>query len=923
MKINFLTMVILVIVFTMFCPAVQVFAQSTGTISGKVVDKSNNDALIGANVIVEGTTLGAATDIDGFYTIKNLKPGSYKLRFSFISYQSLTVENVIVKANENTAVNVSLSTDVTTLKEVIITAEALKTTEASVLKIQKTAENIVDGISAELISKNNSSNGVDILKKMTGVTISEGKYAFIRGIGDRYNSTLLNGSTLPSTDPEKKSFSYDIFPASLIENVITAKTFTPDEPGDFSGGLVQIKTIEFPTDFIFNISTSGAFNSMTTGEKFLTYSGGSKDFLGYDDGTRAMPSMITAMKVVRGNYPDSALNVFTGLFKNNWSPYSVNAPMDGSFKIDIGDKYELGSSSVFGFVGSLTYSNSGKSERLQKSFYDFSGPRYLYDGTSNTRSVNLGALLNLSFKFANKNKISFKNIYNQDADDITTFYKGDYRYSDQYREITSFDYISRSLLSDQLIGEHEIGMFNGLIFKWNLSYAESKRNEPDARRYVYARSISDPSESLRFQLDPSGNTRYYGDLKDQNYNVNLDFIFKLFNDPELPKIKVGLAYNKKDRNFSARSFGFRNIPGGNYLHEDSVLRSPVYQIFQPENIGNRFIQVQEVTKLSDSYLSNQKIKAGYFIFDATVFNRFRIVAGARFENSTQELNTIDLRDQPVNVKNTYKDILPSINLTYLLNDRINIRTAFSITLARPEFREMAPFSYFDFIANELVQGNPLLQRALINNYDVRFEIYPGPGELAALSFFYKRFKSPIEETVQASANEPIRSFVNADMATNYGLEIELRKSLTFISPIFEHLSFIGNAALINSRVQISNNVYQQSERALQGQAPYIFNLGLYYDNYHLGLNTSLTYNKVGQRISKVGTKDLGNTLEKPVDLIDFTISKTAFEFLTFRFSVKDILNQDRIQIQQAPYGDKVTSREIRGRNISFGVTYKL
>ena len=354
-----------------------------------------------------------------------------------------------------------------------------------------------------------------------------------------------------------------------------------------------------------------------------------------------------------------------------------------------------------------------------------------------------------------------------------------------------------------------------------------------------------------------------------------------------------------------------------------MLHGSVYEIFQPENIGGKFIQVQEITKLSDSYLSNQKVNSAYVMFDALAFTKLRVVAGARYENSQQVLSTIDLSDQPVEVKNVYNDILPSINLTYLLDDKINIRTAFSITLARPEFREMAPFSYYDFIANELVQGNPALQRTLINNYDVRFEIYPDPGELVALSFFYKKFKNPVEQTIQASANEPIRSFANADKATNYGIEIELRKSLSFISSFFDHLSFIGNATLIKSNVQLNNTGFQQSERALQGQAPYIFNLGLYYDDYDNGFNTSLTYNKVGQRIQKVGTKELGNTLENPVDLIDFSVSKTVFDFLTLKFSVRDFLNQDRIQIQQAPYGDRITQREITGRNVSFGITYKL
>ena len=904
------------------------YSQETGSISGKITDKSNNEELIGANVLVLSTTTGASTDIDGNYSIKNLEPGTYSIKVSYVSYKSTTVQQITVKVGQEVKIDIALEPASTELGEVVVTAEALKNTEANVLKIQKKSSNIVDGVSEELIKKNNSSNGTDILKRMTGVTISEGKYAFIRGVSDRYNNTMLNGAELPSTDPEKKSFSYDIFPASLIENVITAKTFTPDKPADFSGGLVQINTIEFPSNILFNISAGGAFDTKTTGKSFLTYGGGSKDFLGYDDGTRSLPSTITDLAVNKTNYPGTEINQVTESFKNDWNTHSVNAPFNGSFKIDIGNKYNITDESVFGFIGSLTYSNSGETKGLEKSFYDFSGARYSYKGSSYNRNVNLGALLNFSYKIGELNKISFKNIFNQSADDNTTYYEGAYRYADQNRKITSLDYVSRSLISNQLIGEHEIGWFNGFGIDWNISYSKSKRNEPDARRYVYYQDIFEPTDPYRFLMNESVDTRYYGDLKDENLGGSLDFTLKLFTDPLLPKIKFGGAYSKKDRDFDARSFGFTNVNGAannDYAREDSVLQLPVEDIFVSENIGNKFIQVYENTKKSDSYISNQKIGAVYAMFDATIGEKFRIVSGIRYENSTQEINTYDLEDQLVNVKDIYEDILPSVNLTYRLNDLVNIRSAFSTTLARPEFREMAPFSYFDFVANELVQGNPDLKRTLINNYDLRFELFPGANELLAISFFYKEFKNPIEQTLQAAANEPIRSYTNADKATNYGVEIELRKSLAFISSLLDNFSFIGNASAIKSKVEISDNAYQQSERALQGQAPYIMNFGLYYDDFDLGLNAAINYNKVGQRIIKVGTVELGNVLEQPVDLIDFSISKSLFESFTIKFAIKDLLNQERIQIQQAPapYGDKVVEREIVGKNISFSISYKL
>ncbi|MFA6541634.1 MAG: TonB-dependent receptor [Bacteroidota bacterium] len=894
----------------------------TGSISGTVTDKSNNEVLIGANVLLIGTSVGASTDIDGHFEIKNLAPGTYTLRFSFVSYQNLLVENIIVKPGDATVINASLTTSTTELQEVVITAEVLKNSEASVLKIQKNSDNIVDGVSAELISKNSSTDGTDVLKRMTGVTISEGKFVYVRGVSDRYNNTLLNGASLPSTDPEKKSFSYDLFPASLIEDIITAKTFTPDKPADFSGGLVQISTIEFPSNFILDISTSSSYNSNTTGKNFFAYSGGRKDYLGFDDGTRGLPGTITATRIARGNFSDNQLAEITKSFNKDWTTFSYKAPFNGSLKINLGNKIDF-DENTFGYIGSLTYSNGVETKGFEKNFYDFSGARYNYVGNIYTHSVTWGGLFNASYKFGGTNKISFKNVYNQNADDVTTQYNGEYRYTDQYREINSLNYVSRTLMSNQLIGEHRIDLFSGLNWNWNLSYSRSKRDEPDTRRYMYARGLDDPTQPLRFQLDQSLVTRYYGNLTDHNYNVSTDFTFKFFDDPAFPKMKTGYLFDKKDRVFDARSFGFKNIAGGNFAHEDSVLQGPIDNIFDPENITTKFIQVTELTKPSDSYGSKQTINAGYVMFDMMLFNTIKIVTGARLENSRQNLNAIDLLGDTINVDDNYNDVLPSVNLTYLFNDWINVRGAYSITLSRPEFRELAPFSYFDFINNELIEGNPNLKRTLVNNYDFRVELYPSPGELAAVSFFYKKFRDPIEEVLQASANEPIRSFENASSASNYGLEIELRKNFLFISEALQNVSFVGNASLIKSKVEFTAGGFQEKERALQGQPPYIFNVGLYYDDADAGFNSSVTYNKVGEKIAKVGSKDLGNILEMPVDLVDVSLSQRIFEYFTMKFSVKDIFNHDRIQIQQSPLGDKTAELERTGRTFSLGISYKL
>jgi outer membrane receptor protein involved in Fe transport len=675
------------------------------------------------------------------------------------------------------------------------------------------------------------------------------------------------------------------------------------------------------------VNTTAGYNSNSTFNSFTTYSGSKTDFLGFDDGTRDIPGNINDTRVVRGNYSTDELQNIGLSFKNNWNTSSKNAPINGSMKITLGDKFALGDDNLFGYIASYDYSSTSVISDRQKNFYDFDGARYLYSGVGNVNSVMMSGLLNLSFKFSGSNKISFKNVFNQNSDDETTIYNGDYRYADQYREITSLRFVSRTLNSHQLVGEHFFNLMNGFTWDWGVSYSRSLRNEPDARRYVYFRGLDDPNDPLVFLLDQSLTTRFYSDLEDNDYNFTTNFSIKPFVDPTLPKFSFGALYNKKDRNFDARIFGFRNnfLPGYNF-NKDSILALSVDRIFQPENISPGFITINEITKPSDNYTSFQKVGAGYAMFDTNILNSFRLVAGARYEYSEQNMNSATITNEPVLVNDYYRDWLPSINLTYLLNETIDIRFAFTKTLARPEFREKAPFQYFDFVANELVEGNPDLKRALITNYDLRFEMFPGAGELLAVSFFYKRFNNPIELIlIASSSNEPIRSYQNAQSADNIGAELELRKNLGFVGNVFTNFSLVTNISVISSEIKLNDvdNGFQENNRPLQGQAPYIFNIGLYYDNFESGWNATAAYNKVGARISKVGYADLGDIVEQPVDLIDLSVSKRIFEYFTVKLSAMDILNQNKNFIQRTPDGDKISESYNNGRTFKIGINYQL
>lgn len=899
--------------------------QAKGSISGRITDKSNNEVLIGANIILTGTNLGASSDIDGLYFIKNIPPGNYTLKASYVSYQTIVIEDIRISPGQDFKLDISLIPISTELEEVVITAEAIRGSEAGLLKTQRNSLNIVDGISGEIIKKNNSSTGIDVLKSMTGVTISEGKFAVIRGIGDRYNNTMLNGANLPSTDPEKKSFSYDIFPASLIENVLTAKTATPDKPADFSGGLVQIQTLEFPQKFFFDFNLSTSFDRENNLADFIGYSGGKKDFLGMDDGVRQIPASIGNLKLTP-NLPDSVLSYYGKSFANNWGLRKDKSPLNGNFKFSIGDKYEFDDAGLIGIVASGSYSNSFDIKNVQRNSYDFQGIKFQYLGNIYSRTVTMGALFNLSYKFGGTNKISFKNVYNQDGEDVTTVYKGEDFNSGQYRENTGLRFVSRNLLSHQLLGAHFFDILCGVNFEWNASYSHSKRDEPDARNYSYRRALDEPESPLRFQMDPSLATRFYGKLDDNIYGLNADFTIKPFESPAMPKIKVGFLYDKKERFFDARSFGFRNLPMGDFLLEDSVLQRPVYEIFQPEHFANNFIQITEITKPSDSYDTKQNILGSYLMFDYDFLSNLKFVGGLRIENLKQSLVTKTLTGYDVNIDKDYTDYLPSLNMIYRFDENINIKTAFSITVARPEFREMAPYTYYDFIANELVLGDTTLERTLIRNYDLRFELYPAPTELFALSLFYKNFDRPIEQILIPASLDPIRSFRNVKRAINYGVEFEVRKSLAFAGAFFNKFSLVGNLSLIRSKITLTDDVatssFQAAERPLQGQSDFIINTGLYYDDYDNNISASLVYNKVGDRIAKVGFASLGDVIEKARDQIDLSVTAKIFPMLSAKVLIRDLLAQEYRFVQRTPYGDKIYEKYDTHSQYSVSLTYQ-
>ncbi len=924
---NFIYLLISLLLIT----AGNIFSQS---IIGKVIDGVTSEVLIGATIKVEGTKMGAVTDLDGKYEII-LSPGKYNLIISYIGFNDKYIKDVNVSNNSVTYIDVTLTPSNLTTEEITIEANVSLSNEQALLVEKKNSDKITDGITSQQIKKVPDAAASDVLKRITGLSIVKDKFVFVRGTSERYNNTTLNGAIIPSSEPDKKSFSFDLFPSNLLENIIVSKTFTPDQPGNFSGGLVQIQTKDFPESFTFNFSISTSYNNFTTGKEFLTYNAGENKFLfinlGTDNGSRELPSIIPDNPIKNSRFSNSEINEFSRAFPNNWSQTKKTAPINSGFQTSIGGVLKAGKVPI-GFLAAYSYKSSFTNKDLENNLYNTDYTQLSgYTGTSSEFSVLWGGLININAKFNDYNKLSIKSTFTLSSEDETEQYHGFYNPEQVERKLYVTRFVQRSLSSYQLLGEHFL--FNKLSVNWNASYSESRRKEPDAKTMTYQREMGSNEEyfaALNYNVgnDFSGG-RFFSNLTDisRGLNVNFELPLKinLFTDyPLNSKIKFGTSLIGTDRNFIARNFGpalYMNAP-------ISLIYQPIEKIFSSENFGDKKLFYDELTKESDRYAAFDNLYAGYAMIDLS-FNKFRFIMGGRYEYSEQNVNTAGFISERIYNNLLNKDILPSLNIIYKLNDNTNIRVAYSQTVARPELREIAPFSYVDFVSGITVFGNSIdLRRTLIRNYDIRYEYFPGAGELISLSLFYKRIDAPIEDVFISTNTNKLKTFKNAERgADNFGLELELRKNLGFITRHLEDFAIIGNCTFVYSEVNLEGigTVSTSQKRRMQGQSPYMINLGLFYDNYDLGISGNIVYNRFGDRISEVGLSGYSDIFEVGNDLIDFTISKRIPFFahnLEVKFSVKDLLNQDKVFKQNVNNEDKIVRRIKTGSNYNITLSYK-
>ena len=853
------------------------------TLTGRILDMESGEELVGANVLIVGSVLGGATDIDGKYVVRNIPPGTYDVRFSYVGYTTKVVTALALQQGAVQTLDVVMSAEAFKQDEIVITAERVLATESALLIERKKSNTIGDGISAEQIRKAPDATSGDALKRVTGLTIVDNKFVYVRGVTDRYNGTSLNGVSVTSTDTDvdRKSFAFDMVPSNLLENTVVAKTATPDMPGDFSGGFVQVNTLDFPDRRVIRFGLSTSSNSVTSRQGFVTSQGGKRDWLGFDDGTRVLPAEQRDAQALAQTLP------------NTWGAKSQRAPMNGSFNVAIGDRYGLGDDEL-GFVGALSYANTFSTTEFKEApAYVYGGtPVFKFDGTSYDYGVMWAGLLDLSYKLANTHTISVRNSYNQSAEDRVSVSRGtNVAGSDSRRQTIEWD--QRSLYVGQVSGDHVMDFADGLEAKWKLFVSSSKALEPDRKQVEYTLGSSG-DESL------GENYRTWSKLNERARGASLDLTLPL----EFAKIKVGTSAEFKDRSFDIQAFSA--IPGRDPRYY-SLLLLPIEEIFAAENFGAGKLAFTSASAFTGAYSGSQRLNAYYAMVDMPVEvsgQRFRIAGGARLENAEENVLSPRAIDDPTPmtaaVQNT--DILPSVNLTYMATDAINVRLAHYQSVNRPEFRELANVLYLDFDQDQNVIGNPELSRAYIHNYDVRVEFFPGIGEVLAVSYFTKSFHNAIEERLIAAPDRYVKTWFNSPHGTNRGWEFEIRKSFGFLGEPFSRMSASVNYTIITSDVQYTETttdaagrpVVTQATRPMQGQSPFTWNISLSYAVPEWGSTFSVFYNKFGRRLDAVGDVRELNVYEEARDMLDIAVAQQLFGGLELKAAVKNIAGKERV-----------------------------
>lgn len=891
-----------VIITLLFCNAT---IAATGSIEGLVFDKKTGETLVGATIILEGTQTGAVTDFDGHFIITGIKPGKYNVTVSYISYNPIVFDGVVVVADKKVQLKVDMEEATTTIGDVAVTASRRKGSDVAIISAIKSGLTVASGISNQQIMRSQDRDASEVVKRVPGITIVDDRFVIVRGLGQRYNSVWLNNSAAPSSESDSRAFSFDIVPSSMLENMIVFKTPAPELPGDFSGGFVKLTTKDVPESNLYSFSVGSSFTPGTTFNDIYKYDGGKYDWLGFDDGIRKLPALFP--NDLRGVGPNDQV-LLGRMLNKNWTAKAFTAIPDLRFTYTMAHRFKI-KKIIIGEVTAVNYSNTNSSNDIENNNFvvyrfkeDQPGYNFAFNDNAYKNTVKLGVMHNWSAFLGKGNKIEFRNLFNHIGYTKTSIRRGTEYYSNTQIKSYEYAFMSRNTYMGQLSGTHSFNE-NKTKIDWTTGYSRATRDEPDLKRLKLTINENKGDINYGKYNNPwsSSTGRLFMNLWENVYSVaaNIENTFKIFDIN--PVLKAGVYAEKKERDFNARKLSY--IVSDISKYDTNIGYLPFNQMFNDDNINTTTgIKLTEETGKSDSYTGSNDQIAAYLAFQIPFTEKFSVYAGIRGEKNKQIIDSYDKFQQPITVINDTLNILPSVNAIYKFNDKNLVRIAYGKSLNRPEFREIAPFPFYDFETNAVYSGNPNLKNATIHNGEIRYEHYPSESELISVGLFYKKFHNPIELKYLQTGSGLEYSYQNAEEASNYGIEAEFRKTLRSTG-FFEKINVVLNGALIKSEINFTDKITERT-RPLAGQSPFILNAGIFYsDPDKSRLMVNLLYNVIGKRIHIVGIpqqnawEDIPDVYEMPRNLVDFVISKKIGKYAELKFSIKDLLNQSIIYKQ--------------------------
>jgi outer membrane receptor for ferrienterochelin and colicin len=919
-----------------------------GTVAGNILDgEYNNEPMAFANILVKGTTTGTTSDFDGKYQL-SLDAGTYTLIFSFVGYESKEISDIVIKNNQVFDLDIILQSN--SLDEIVITTSAKRNTENAVLNIQKKSVTLLDGLSAQSIKSSGASNIASAVKSVPGVSVEGGKYVYVRGLGDRYTKTTLNGVDIPGLDPDRNTIQMDVFPTSIIDNIIVIKSAAAEFPADFTGGVVDIITKDFPTKFEASISLGAGFNPNMHGkDNFLIGNSSSTDFFGYDDNSRSRP--IHRYQEIPGTFDNRGLlTTLTGRFDSQLRAQEETSKPNFDFGFTIGDQFEVGDYDKFGYLASFSYKNSTTfyENRVDGAYSkdpnDKSNYELVADRTSNGReginNVLVNGLVGLTYKTQNsKYRVNVLHIQNGEStggffDQVVA--QGGTGSGSGYEPLTkdAITYTERSVTNILLNGKHAFGAKNEWDFEWKLSPTISKVHDLDHRV-----TPLQESQTGEYFISASAATfpiRIWRFLQEENWAGKADFSkkYELFGKPA--KVKFGGGHTYKFRDFSVDDWTFDNN-GASVADGDPNNILATENLWSRDNTTGTYLISGDIFNPNDAYEGEQHISSTYISNEFNITEKLKSIIGLRAEIFTSYYTGQDGTDvyDRFKVIDEY-DLFPSANFIYAVTEKSNIRTSYYKTTARPSFKEASLSQIFDPITDRLFIGNIDLKPTYVNNFDLRFENFGDAGAMFAVSGFFKDFTDPLEKSFFASAPTQL-TIDNLGSAKVYGAEFEFRKNLGFIAESLEDLKFTLNASVTESELTMSEEEFNSrtanardgqtidEKRKLQGQAPYLINTSLNYSNSDLGIQTGLFFNVQGKTLEVVGLGGVPDVYTKPFESLNFTFNKAFGENKKSSIDIKisNILGSDRESVYQSfKAEDQIFSLREPGTEFSIGYTYK-